>query len=230
MKVEIYSDVACPWCYIGKRRFERALAAFPGAEAVEVVYRPYQLNPEAPDSPFPLQEYLQKKFGAQAAQMARQVAETARTEGIVMDFGRALSANTLSALRLLRLAEHEYGAAVQQALKEKLLEAHFALGLDVGDREVLAGLAESVGMDGERARAYLQGDEGRREVKDEIAAAQRLRITAVPTFVIDGRYAVQGAQPASAFLQVLEQVAAKSTAGVDAESGAEACADGSCAV
>jgi predicted DsbA family dithiol-disulfide isomerase len=226
MKVEIYSDVACPWCYIGKRRFERALAAFPGE--VQVVYRPYQLNPDAPSEAVPLRQYLAQRFGPQATGMARQVADTARGEGIAMDFDSALSANTLDAHRLLRLAEHEYAPRVQQALKEKLLEAHFGLGADVGDHDVLAGLGKAVGMHEERVRGYLAGDEGRREVRDEIADARRQGITAVPTFVIDGRYAVQGAQPASAFLQVLEQ-AAKSVAAGTME-GADPCADESCAI
>jgi predicted DsbA family dithiol-disulfide isomerase len=228
MKVEIYSDVACPWCYIGKRRFERALAAFPGADQVEVVYRPYQLNPDAPASAFPLQRYLAQRFGPQGAQMARQVTETARGEGIVMNFDSALAANTLDAHRLLRLAEREYGAGVQQALKEKLLEAHFSQGADVGDPGVLATLAGGAGMNGGRVRGYLASGEGRREVKDEIAQAQRLGITAVPTFVIDGRYAVQGAQPAPAFLQVLEQVAGEATE-TGAGAGGGRCDEGSCA-
>lgn len=226
MKVEIYSDVACPWCYVGKRRFERALAAFPGQ--VDVVYRPYQLAPDAPSTPVPLLQYLGQRFGPQGAQMARQITQTAAGDGIVMDFDRALAANTLDAHRLLRLAEHEYGATVQQAVKERLLEAHFSAGADVSDPEVLAGLAHDAGMDAERVRGYLASGEGRREVQDEIAQAQRLGITAVPTFVIEGKYAVQGAQPASAFLQVLEQVAAESAA-AGAPAG-EACADGSCAV
>lgn len=227
MKVEIYSDVACPWCYIGKRRFERALAAFPGADEVEVVYRPYQLNPDAPATAFPLRQYLAQRFGPQGAQMARQVTDTAGGEGIVMDFDSAMSANTLDAHRLLRLAGREYGSLVQQALNEKLLEAHFSEGADVGDPDVLERLAAGAGMDGGRVRGYLVGGEGGREVRDEIARAQRLGITAVPTFVIDGRYAVQGAQPASAFLQVLEQVAGQAK---EAGAGAagERCADGSC--
>jgi predicted DsbA family dithiol-disulfide isomerase len=228
MKVEIYSDVACPWCYIGKRRFERALAAFPGAGEVEVVYRPYQLNPDAPATAFPLRQYLAQRFGPRGAQMARQVTETARGEGIVMDFDSAMAANTLDAHRLLRMAKREYGALVQQALKETLLEAHFGQGEDIGDPGVLESLGAGAGMDGERVRDYLAGGEGRREVKDEIAQAQRLGITAVPTFVIDGRYAVQGAQPASAFLLVLEQAAGEAKES-DAGAGGERRAEGSCA-
>lgn len=227
MRVEIYSDVACPWCYVGKRRFERALAAFPGQ--VDVVYRPYQLAPDAPAQAIPLMQYLGKRFGPQGAQMARHVTQTAAGDGIVMDFERALAANTLDAHRLLRLAEREYAPPVQHALKERLLQAHFSAGQDVGDHEVLARLGEEAGMDGDRVRAYLASGEGRAEVRDEIAQAQRLGITAVPTFVIEGRYAVQGAQPASAFLQVLEQVAAEAATAGAAEAG-DACADGSCAV
>lgn len=207
MKVEIYSDVACPWCYIGKRRFERALAAFPAAEEVEVVYRPYQLDPAAPAAAVPLMQALAQKFGPQAGSMAARVAETARAEGIAMDFGSALAANTLDAHRLLRLAELEGGPAVQHAVVEGLFEAHFARGADVGDPGVLAELAAAAGMDADRVRAYLASDEGAREVRAGIAHAQRLGVAAVPTFVFEDRYAVQGAQPPAAFLQALETTA-----------------------
>jgi predicted DsbA family dithiol-disulfide isomerase len=207
MKVEIYSDVACPWCYIGKRRFERALAEFPGAAEVEVVYRPYQLDPGASSTARPLMQALGEKFGPGAAAMAGNVAATARGEGITMDFERALAANTLAAHRLLRLAEQEYGARVQHAVAEALFEAHFARGADIGDPEVLAGLAESAGMDPERARAYLASDEGLAEVREDIRSAREIGVTAVPTFVFEGKYGVQGAQPVAAFLQTLEAVA-----------------------
>ena len=228
MKVEIYTDVACPWCYIGKRRFERALAAFPGAGEVEVVYRPYQLDPAAPATARPLLDALKEKFGPGAAAMAGNVAEAARGEGITMDFARALAANTLGALRLLRLAEHEYGPPVQHALAEQLFEAHFARGADIGDPALLADLAVAAGMDAERVRGYLASEEGVAEVKEEIGAARQLGITAVPTFVFEGRYGVQGAQPASAFLQTLEAVARESAAAP--QPGADGCDDGSCAV
>jgi predicted DsbA family dithiol-disulfide isomerase len=205
MKVEIYSDIACPWCYIGKRRFERALEAFPGE--VEVVYRPYQLDPSASSDAKPLMQALAAKFGPQAGAMSGNVTEAARAEGITMDFEKALSANTLAAHRLLHLAEHEYGAAVQRALKEALFEAYFTHGANIGDAEVLAGIAASVGMDEGRARAYLASSEGVAEVKEGIRYAQQLGISAVPTFVFEGRYGVQGAQPTSTFLQTLEAVA-----------------------
>lgn len=227
MKVEIYSDVACPWCYIGKRRFEQALAAFPGGDEVEVVYRPYQLDPAAPATARPLTEALAEKFGPGAASKMSSVVDAARAEGITMDFGRALAANTLAAHRLLRLAEHEYGRVAQHALAESLFEAHFARGADIGDPEVLAGLASAAGMDAARAAAYLASGEGVAEVKAEIRDARQLGVSAVPTFVFEGRYGVQGAQPASAFLQTLEAVA-RETAGTPAP--ADGCADGACEV
>ncbi|MBD0321398.1 MAG: DsbA family oxidoreductase [Gemmatimonadetes bacterium] len=228
MKVEIYSDVACPWCYIGKRRFERALAAFPGAGEVEVVYRPYQLDPGASATARPLTEALAEKFGPGAVSKMGTVVDAAREEGITMDFQRALAANTLAAHRLLRLAEREYGAAVQHALAEALFEAHFARGADIGDPQVLAALASEAGVDAARAAAFLASDEGVAEVKAEIRDARQIGVTAVPTFVFEGRYGVQGAQPASAFLQTLEAVA-RETAGA-ATPAADGCADGACEV
>src|SRR5690606_3791511 len=117
--------------------------------------------------------------------------------------------NTFTAHRLLRLAEREYGAPVQRALAEKLFASHFSEGGDVSDHELLTSLAESVGMDPERVRTYLATGEGEAETRVEIEEARRLGITAVPTFVFEGKWAVQGAQPASMFLQALEQVAAE---------------------
>src|SRR5262249_12259187 len=137
MKVEIYSDIACPWCYVGKRRFERALAAYPGADSVEVVYRPYQLSPEAPTEAEPLEPVLRRKFGDRITEMNARLAEMGKQEGIVFDFARAQSVNTLLGHRLLHLAETEYGPAVQAGLKNALLNAYFVAGGNVGDRDQL---------------------------------------------------------------------------------------------
>ena len=208
MKIEVYSDIACPWCYLGERRLERALKSFPGRDDVEVVFRPFQLDPSTPERAVPLLPQLEKKFGPQARAMTRQIAEAGKEEGIDFDWGRALAANTLTAHRLLRLAEHEYGLEAQRALAGKLFEAHFEEGGDVGDPGELTALAVEVGIDPKRVAAYLASDEGLAETKAEIAAARDLGITAVPTFVIDEQYAVQGAQPPEIFLSVLEQSAA----------------------
>lgn len=230
MKVEIYSDIACPWCYVGERRFTRALAAFPQADQVEVVFRPYQLDPTLPDTPSPLAEQLRKKFGPQADAMTGQVASVARQEGLDLRFEKAQAVNTLTAHRLLRLAEKEYGREAQRALAEKLFEAHFTNGGNVADPELLTDLAVSAGLERERVQAYLASEEGLREVQDEITYAQRIGVRAVPTFVFDGQQAVQGAQSTSAFLQVLEELQREAEASAEQDASAGACADGSCAV
>jgi predicted DsbA family dithiol-disulfide isomerase len=229
MKIEIYSDVMCPWCYIGERRFGRALAAFPGGDRIEVVYRSYQLDPTTPEQAAPMGEYLRNKFGPRLEEIQQHVAGAARGEGIDMDFDGALVVNTLTAHRLLRLAEHEYGAAVQRVLAEKLFEAHFERGEDVSDHEVLVRLADSAGMDAARVREYLASGDGLAETRAELAEAVERGVRAVPTFVFDGEFAVEGAQPTSTFLKVLEELSAR-LAQDPAGSGDAACAGGSCAV
>ncbi len=224
MKVEIYSDVVCPWCYIGKRRFERALEGFDAPEGVEVVYRAYQLDPSAPETSIPLNEYLEKRFGPRATGMRGGVSAAAGAEGIEIDWDRALAANTREAHRLLGLAGREYGQDVQRSLAERLFAMHFSEGGDVSDPEQLTRAAIAAGMDEARVRSYLASDEGLAELKAEMAWAQRAGIRAVPTYVFDGRWVVQGAQRTEVFREALETVA-----GMAAEAG-EACGDDGCVV
>lgn len=207
MKIEIYSDVACPWCYIGKTRFEQALERFDGRDAVEVTYRPYQLDPDAPRTAVPMYEYLTQRFGPGSRGMAQRVIDLAREDGLTMDYDRGLAANTFDAHRVMWLAGRENGVDAQRALANRLFEAHFSEGRDIGDAGVLAQAAESVGMNGDRVRTMLAGNEGVAQVRKQITDARQLGISAVPTFVIDGKYAVQGAQPVDAFREVLETVA-----------------------
>ena len=207
MKVDIYSDVACPWCYIGQARFERALGQFAGAEHIEVRYRPYQLDPRAPADAEPMYDYLERRFGARGRGMADHVIAIARGEGLEMDYDRGLSVNTLNAHRLLMLADREHGPATQHALMRRLFDAHFSEGKDVGDPRVLAALAGEVGMDADMARNYLESDEGTGEVLEEIVAAQKLGVNAVPTYVFDDKYLVEGAQPTELFVQALKSIA-----------------------
>jgi predicted DsbA family dithiol-disulfide isomerase len=231
MKVEIYSDIACPWCYVGKVRFERALAAFPGGSAVDVSYRPYQLDPSTPEQAQPLYDYFDQRFGPEFRGKHSNVTDIAKAEGLDFRFDHALAVNTFTAHRLLWLTERDYGASVQRDLKNALLRAYFTDGGNVGDADTLAGIAEGVGVDQERARGWLAGDEGSDETMAAIEHARALGISAVPTFVFEGKYAVQGAQEASTFLQVLEQVAAETTGTpTPAAGGDDACEDGSCAV
>jgi predicted DsbA family dithiol-disulfide isomerase len=215
MKVEVYSDVMCPWCYIGMARFERALEQFAGggsdgadgAEEVEVVYRPYQLDPDAPGEAVPMLEYLDGRFGTGARAMAYRVSETARDEGLEIDFDRGWIVNTLDAHRLLGLAEREYGLTVQREVATALFAAHFRDGVNVGDPEVLARIGVAAGMNPARIRDYLESEEGTDEVREWLSSAKRLGIGAVPTFVFNGTYAVQGAQSASTFLRALRTAA-----------------------
>lgn len=237
MKVEIYSDVVCPWCYVGKARFERALSAFPQADSVEVVYRPFQLDPAAPTGPRPHREVLAAKFGPQAVAMDERIVGLGAAEGLVFDFDAALENNTLLAHRLLRLALDEYGPQTQVRLKGRLMADHFSAGKDVGDPAQLTEAAVAAGLDRDRVTAFLAGDELREEVLAELADAQRLGITAVPTYVFEGKWAVQGGQETSTFLAVLEQIA-KETATAEPAKGAatgaapdaDGCADGACEV
>ncbi|WP_202235161.1 DsbA family oxidoreductase [Actinacidiphila reveromycinica] len=230
MKVEIYSDIACPWCHVGKSRFERALAAFPQGGAVEVVYRPFQLDPDAPHEPRPHREVLAAKFGPQAAAMDERLTRLGAAEGLAFDFDSVLENNSLLAHRLLRFALDTYGAAAQNRLKGTLMTGHFAEGLDIGDPEQLADAAVAAGLDRVAVASFLAGDALTDEVVADIARAREIGVTAVPTFVFEGQWAVQGGQETSTFLRVLEQVA-KETADEDlAAPGADGCADGACAV
>lgn len=209
MKVEVYSDIACPWCYLGKRRFERALADFSGAQRVEVTYRPFQLDPGAPAEASSHRAYLDARYGPGSAAMDARVAEIGRAEGVDFDFERALHVNTLDGHRLLWLAGSRYGPAVQAALAERLFAARFAEGGNVGDHAQLVEAAAAAGVGREHAAAFLASDEGRREVADLIAQAAGLGVSSVPTYVFEDTWAVSGAQETEVFAQVLKQVSEK---------------------
>lgn len=242
MKVEIYSDIACPWCYVGKARFERALAAFPQAAAVEVVYRPFQLDPSAPEEPLPHREVLAAKYGPQSVAMDDRITRLGADEGLRFDFDTVLENNSLLAHRLLRHVLDEYGPDAQARLKGRLLAAHFGEGMDIGDHEELTDAAVVVGLDRDGIAAFLDSDDLHDEVLDEIDEARQRGITAVPTFVFEGQWAVQGGQESSTFLGVLEQVQKEIAAGnadhdtavgsaaPEADADAAACADGVCEV
>jgi predicted DsbA family dithiol-disulfide isomerase len=231
MKVEIYSDVACPWCYVGKVRFERALSAFPQASDVEVTFRPFQLNPAQSEQAQSLYEYYDERFGPGFRDNHTRVSDIAAEEGLDFHLDRALAVNTFTAHRLLTLAEQHYGAQTQRDLKAALMRTYFSDGGNVNDTDTLVRLAEEVGIDGETARTWLTSDDGVDEVKTELNHAHELGINSVPTFVFEGKWAVQGAQPTSTFLQVLEQVAEQTKATPTVSDGdGEACTDDSCAI
>jgi predicted DsbA family dithiol-disulfide isomerase len=214
VEVEIWSDIVCPWCYIGKRRFETAVAELDNEIDVDLVFRPFQLDPTAsPGKAQPVIEAYAKKFGGpeRAQEIIDHVTAVAAENGIQFRMDRALRANTLLAHRLLWLAA---ATGQQISLKERLLQAYFIDGLDIGDPDVLAVCASEVGLDHDRVRAFLDSEDGVAEVRHELQTAAEMEITAVPTFVFDGKWMVPGAQDSETFVQVLRRVVDKRTADV----------------
>jgi predicted DsbA family dithiol-disulfide isomerase len=218
--VEIWSDVVCPWCYIGKRRFATALAelaADPSFDTpIEVVYRAYQLDPNAPPgTAMPVPDMYARKFGSteRATAIIDNVTQVAAGEGLDFHLQTAQRANTRDAHRLLWYAEQHGPPGAQEDLKERLLSAYFTRGLHVGDIGVLVAEAEAAGLDPEAVRHLLDSDEGRVEVEEQLAFAAEAGITAVPTYVLDGRWSIPGAQDPDVFVQVLRRLAGTGRAG-----------------
>ncbi|HKO28964.1 MAG TPA: DsbA family oxidoreductase [Solirubrobacteraceae bacterium] len=206
MDVEIWSDIACPWCYIGKRRFEAALARFEHSADVNVTWRSFELDPSAP----PEREgeraaRLAEKYGMsveQAREMERQMTETAAGEGLEFRFDIARSGTTFDGHRLIHLAA-EHG--LQDAMKERLLRAYFSEGELMSDSEALVRLAGEVGLDMDEVREMLAGDRFADEVRGDERMASAFGISAVPTFVVDRKLGVSGAHPPDALLQLLHE-------------------------
>jgi predicted DsbA family dithiol-disulfide isomerase len=210
--VEIWSDVVCPWCYIGVRKFGQAVEHLAGEVDVSYVLRPYQLDPTAsPGAARPVVEAYARKFGGpeRARQIIDHVTAVAAEAGIELRMDRALRANTFSAHRLLWRAEQPGSLVAQPVLNERLLRAYFADGLDVGDPDVLADLSAELGDDRAAVLAFLDSDEGRGEVTELVAQAAAHGITAVPTFVLGREWAVPGAQEVETFERVLRRFAGR---------------------
>jgi predicted DsbA family dithiol-disulfide isomerase len=206
MEVEIWSDVVCPWCYIGKRRFERAVASFGHPGEVTVSYRSFELDPNAPAQRTGTQaEHLASKYGmtiAQAEQASEQMTERAAADGLEFRFDVIRGGNTFDAHRLLHLAK---GHGLQPEMKERLLRATFTEGLPIADKPTLVRLATEVGLPAARVQAVLDGDAYADAVRADERQAARYGITGVPFFVADGKYAVSGAQPPEVLLQLLRR-------------------------
>jgi predicted DsbA family dithiol-disulfide isomerase len=211
MQIEIWSDVVCPWCYIGKRRLERALGEFEHADEVEVTWRSFQLNPDTPPgTAVPTLDYLAQRFGPQAQAMTARVAELGKGEGLTLDFASSLTVNTLEAHRLLHLAAD---LGIGDAAKERLLRAHFTEGADLSDHETLTRLLVEAGAGQARVREVLAGTEYADAVQADIDMARRLGANGVPFFVIDRKYGISGAQAAETFLHALRTAYAAEEAG-----------------
>jgi predicted DsbA family dithiol-disulfide isomerase len=236
MKIEIWSDVVCPWCYIGKRRFESALARFAHRDDVAVVWRSFELDPSAPAlRTGDAAERLAAKYGMsreQAAQRHAHMTQLAAADGLSFRLDVAKSGNTFDAHRLLHLA-HEQG--VQDDVKERLFRAYFTEAEPIGDRDTLVRLVAEAGIAEADARAVLDSDRFTDEVRADEQEARELGINGVPFFVIDNRYGVSGAQPAEILLQGLEQAWAEAhptrvLTAVGAAATDAACTDESCAI
>ena len=206
MKVEIWSDIACPWCYVGKRRFETALREFEHADAVEVVWRSFELDPGAPRVHAESQnELLARKYGLPAERvraMNEHLTGEARKEGLDFHLERVRVGNTFDAHRLVHLAA-ESGRAAQ--MKERLMRAYFTEGATVGEPDTLRTLAAEMGLDPQRVDGVLASDAYAADVRADEARARALGISGVPFFALDERYGVSGAQPAEVLLGALRQ-------------------------
>lgn len=209
MRIEVWSDVVCPWCYIGKRRLEGALAAFPHADQVDVVYRSFELDPTAPrDAVEPVEAVLARKYGGgpeRARGLMAQVTEVAATEGLEYHLDRTLRGNTVDAHRLLHLALADGGPRLQGDLKEALLAAYLTRAENVADADVLRKVSADVGLDPARVEGVLSSDAFLDDVRADAAQAQTFGAGGVPFFVVDRKYGVAGAQPVEVLLDVLQR-------------------------
>jgi predicted DsbA family dithiol-disulfide isomerase len=231
--LDVWSDIVCPWCAIGKHRLERALADFAHKDAVEVTWRSFELDPDAP----PVREgdnatRLARKYGRtkeQALAMMRQVEETAAKEGLELHLVDARSGSTFDAHRVLHLAAER---GIQGAVKDRFFRGALRDHEALGDHEVIARLAAEAGLDADEVRSVLAGDRYAREVREDEDAARALGVNGVPFFVLGGKYAVSGAQPADVMRRALEQawesVEEEGVGDAASEDGA-ACGSGGCA-
>lgn len=237
MRIDIWSDVVCPWCSVGRARFARALEAFEHRDEVEVVWRSFELDPTAAPSTEQAggqAELLASKYGRslpEAQQMLDQMTATAAADGLTFRFDLMRGGNTFDAHRLLHLARER---GVQHELKEALDTGTFADGLSVSDHDELTRVAVAAGLDEDEVRRVLDSDEYADAVRGDVAQARAYGITGVPFFVLDGKFGVSGAQPADHVLAALEQAwAARTPVTVLTPAGAAdapSCDDDSCAV
>ena len=229
MQLEIWSDIACPWCYVGKRRIEAALAEFPHADEVTVTWRSFELDPEAPsERPGEGAAHLADKYGMtleQAHASQSQLAATAAGDGIEMHFERQRMGNTFDGHRLVHLAAQ---SDLQDAMKERLMRAYFTEGALVSDHETLVALAQEVGLDPQSARATLESDRFADAVRADERDAAALGISAVPTFVVDRALGASGAQPPAQLLALLAEGRERSATAAVVTGAGETCGPDGC--
>ncbi len=207
MKVEIWSDIMCPFCYIGKHHYEAALKQFGEAAAIELEWKSFQLDPDLPQGTAyeSVYEYLAERKGisrAQAEQMTEGVTQAGKQAGLELNFDRSIVANSFDAHRLIHLAQESH---LGNALKDALFRAHFTDGKDISDHATLLALGKEVGLEETAIKTLLDSDQYAHEVSQDIQEARNIGVRGVPFFVFNRKYAVSGAQPPAAFLQTLEK-------------------------
>jgi predicted DsbA family dithiol-disulfide isomerase len=206
MDIQIWSDIVCPWCYVGKRRFESALAAFEHAEGVTVTHRSFQLDPSSPrGETTDRRQMLKRKYGwsdAQADEMDARMTQIASIEGLEYHLDGGVTGNTLDAHQIVHLAQ---AAGRQDEVLERLYRAHFTERRSIFEHASLAALAADAGLDADEARRVLRDDVYAAAVAADVAEARRLGVNGVPFFVLDGRFGVSGAQPVDTFLAALDR-------------------------
>ncbi len=230
MDVEIWSDIACPWCYVGKRRFEAALAQFEHRDEVRVTWRSFELDPAAPpEREGDRAERLAEKYGMtveRAREMERQMTETAAGEGLDFRFESARSGTTFDAHRLVHLAAQH---GMQDAMKERLLRAYFGEGELMSDHDTLVRLAGELGLTEDEVRQMLASDRFAEDVREDERTAARFGISAVPTFVVDRSLGASGAHPPDALLELLREGWTRREPAPAIVAGGETCdVDGNC--
>jgi predicted DsbA family dithiol-disulfide isomerase len=206
MRVDIWSDLVCPWCYVGKRRFEKAVARFDNRDALQIVHRSFQLNPAAPrETTSSRREMLMQKYQlspAQVVEMDARMTQTAAGEGLDFNLEGTLTGNTFDAHQLVHLAQAN---GLQDAMVERLFRAYFTEQRSIFDQPSLVDLAAEAGLDREEAAAALRENRYADAVNADIDLARRIGATGVPLFVFDGRYGISGAQAPEVFLDALHQ-------------------------
>ena len=214
LPVAIYSDVICPWCYVGKRRFEAALDAPGMPESVAITWKPFELNPDMPAEGMERAAYRLRKFGPEKSrQLDIQMAETGRAAGITFAFDKMKrTPNTRLAHRLIWHAERE-SAQAQNAVVDRLFKGYFEEGLDIGRADVLADVAKEAGLDVTKVRAALGSDDSLEAVLDLEDAGLRMGIQGVPFFILINKYAISGAQPPELWRDALPKIAAEAAGG-----------------
>ena len=210
LRVDVVSDVMCPWCYIGKVNLDNAIQSVPELD-IEVFWRPYQLDPTLPKEGKDRAEYLNNKFGGEegARNVYSRIEQAGKALGINFDFnGIKVSPNTLDAHRIIRWAGGQ-GVDVQDRAVSRLFELYFLENAHIGRDETLVEVAEHAGLDPELVSNLLSGDADKAQVSAEVEDARNKGITGVPCFIVEGKYAVMGAQPADTLAQAFRQVAAE---------------------